>query len=123
MRDTQSEFESLYRNTGKCCITGKPMVESAHLNFIATKYRATWQYPVISNLAIKVQSIAVAIVHDECMKPGTGPDESLIKWVVEWSDTEGLKYHEVETMEIHPAWLAAHQPKGKIISINKMIKP
>ena len=82
----------LLREKGKCCISEKPLKDSAHLTMVALDFPAAWQYPVMANVFHQIVMRAVAFVHDDCIVAGklTGK----IKYAVEFNNGD-IIYHDV----------------------------
>ena len=81
---------------GKCCITGKPLRDSKHVNLVQLDYKATWEYPVWGNVLTGATNMAVAYIHDDAIDS----DGNLIGPVlhaVEFGEAE-IIYHDVNTL-------------------------
>jgi hypothetical protein len=89
----------LIKKKGKCCVTGKPMSTSEHINMVQLHFRAWWKYPVWGNILTKVPAaMALAFVHDEAI----GGNRVLIdkvKYGVEFSDGD-IIYHDVPSCRV-----------------------
>lgn len=83
----------------KCCVSGEPLVDCEHVNWVQTRYKAKWPYPCHGNLITKEEGMAVAYIHDRYMD-GKAPLD--LKWVVEFREGENgeeVVYHDVTTLE------------------------
>lgn len=76
-----------------CCISGKPLKDCKHLNWVQLNMKASWSYPVWGNLITGDKQMAIAVVHDEFMDQRSLKD--LVKYAIEVKD-QVIKYHEVE---------------------------
>jgi hypothetical protein len=83
----------------RCCISGKPLVDSKHINMVQLHFKASWKFPVWGNILQKIPAeMAVAYVHDDVLdKDGTfsGP----VKHAIE-IDGEKITYHPVPTCRV-----------------------
>jgi len=96
-----------YKKDGVCCCTGKPMHDSANLNFIETGYVPTWQFPVSCNLQYPEIKFAIAIVHD-CALTTEGEFCGEIKHCIEFKDGQ-IIYHPVDRLAVWQAPVTNNQ--------------
>lgn len=84
----------------KCCISGKPLIDSENINMVQLNFKALWKYPVWGNLITGPENMAVAYVHDDCVKNGVITGR--IKYAVELNEGK-IIYHEIkdEMLEIN----------------------
>ena len=82
----------IVRAKGRCCITDKPLKDSAHINMIELDFNASWEFPTAGNVIYGITGRAVAIVHDDCFLEGKM--QGKIKYAVEFNKDE-IIYHPV----------------------------
>lgn len=90
----------LLKKDGKCCISGKPMATSEHINFVVLDYAPDWAFPFEHNLLMPEKpKRALGIIHDEkyddskkYVMPG------LVKFAIEIRGKD-IIYHPVETLQ------------------------
>lgn len=91
------EFEERIRKFGKCCVTGKPLIDCQHINVVQLDYRVRWKHPTWGNLLTGQQGLALAIVHDDMMDR---TQDVKIKFAIEMpSDSQEIIYHALDTLE------------------------
>lgn len=91
-----SEFEEVIRKRVKCCACEGSMAKG-HINFIGLDRKATWKYPMWSNvLSSNRTPRASAIICDKCVK-----EHKLPKYAVD-IDGEIVRYHKVKGLEKLP---------------------
>ena len=88
----------LLRNTGKCCITGDPLVDSEHINMVPTIWKVKWLFPRAGNVIEGTDGIAMAVVHDKAIDIGKWAIKGEIKFVIEFNNGE-IIYHSVEGLQ------------------------
>jgi hypothetical protein len=88
------DFEKLLRQKGKCCITGKPLKDSKHINIIQLHMKASWEFPVWGNVITGERNMAIAYAHDEAIVNGilSGP----VQFMIETRKGE-IIYHPIRT--------------------------
>jgi hypothetical protein len=107
-----TEISSLIKNTifmdiqkiiqlkGKCCISGRSLIDCKYTNLVSLDFHCTWDYPYQSNLLIPGSPRrAQAIVHDDYVT--TGMQHVLtekVKYAVEFKG-EQIIYHAVEDLQ------------------------
>lgn len=96
MSDT---LQDILKRQGKCCITGKPLVDSKHVNLVNLDVKAQWNYPVWGNILTGVEGMALAVVHDDAINKGQ--PISPVKYAIEITGklNKEIHYHEVETLK------------------------
>jgi len=98
------------KQKAKCCITGWPLKDSAHINAIQLDVPATWKYPVMGNVLQGIFNIAVAFIHDEAINPD-GSFVGPIKHAIEFSNGEVI-YHDLEQLRKNQHSCATSQEKN-----------
>ena len=86
------DFEKLMREKGKCCVTDKPLTDTAMFLVIDTDMKASWTYPIAGNAHTNDEAMAVAVVHTDAIADGllVGP----LKSVVEITVKGDIIYHD-----------------------------
>lgn len=81
----------------KCCISGKPLSTSGHVNMIQLDKKATWPFPVWGNVITGRQNMAVSYVHDDYCHYEKMKLKGEIKYAVELRGEEFI-YHPIESL-------------------------
>jgi hypothetical protein len=91
-----SDWNKLVRAKVKCCACEGSLKDSPHINGINLNKRATWKFPVWSNVLIKDQvPRAVALICDTCLEK-----KHKIKLAIEWTDKfTTIRYHLISELE------------------------
>lgn len=89
----------ILKEKGVCCISGKPMSTSDHVNVAILDYAPSWEFPFMTNLLMPDQpKRAVAIIHDDHY-PATKKYlvGQQVKFAIELRGEE-IIYHDVNTL-------------------------
>jgi hypothetical protein len=77
----------------KCCISGRSLADCEYVNVVTLDMKATWSFPVWSNILTGASNMAVAYVHDDYMN-ATGQPTEPVQRAVEIDGAE-IRYHDV----------------------------